>query len=247
MTIFISYSRRDSEFVDRLIQQLEKNGFDAWIDREDIRGGAAWGAAISEAIRRSQAVIVVLSSGSTASDNVARELSLADQHKRPIIPVRFEASPLSAALEFQLAGLQIIEFTQAGFSDSVDKVVQALHTLSPPGFQAGEQIEPNKTTTQQKSRAGSLQLQGYWLLGTLLVVTVLVIGIKQMGAERRDPRTGGAQERASPVPDSAAEPAASLGTHPEARAGAGVAGYQVLAVQASSHGSDKRTLSFPFE
>ena len=248
--IFISYSRRDSEFADRLIHELEARGFDAWVDREDIRGGTAWRASISQAMRQCQAVIVVLSPRSAASENVAKELSLADHHKRPIIPISLEPCAIPAALEFQLAGLQIIEFTQAGFSDSVDKVVQALHTLSPyplpAGFQADEQIKPNKTTTQQKSRAGSLQLQGYWLLGTILVVTGLVIGLKQMGAlERRDPRTGGAQERASPVPDSAAEPAASLGTHPEVRAG--VQGYQVLAVQASSHGSGKRTLRFPFE
>jgi TIR domain len=79
MTIFISYSRHESEFVDRLIRELEKSGFDAWFDREDIRGGAAWGASISQAIRQCQAVIVVLSSRSTASDNVAKELSLADR------------------------------------------------------------------------------------------------------------------------------------------------------------------------
>src|SRR4029450_10000824 len=188
---------------DRLIHELEARGFDAWVDREDIRGGTAWRASISQAMRQCQAVIVLLSPPSPPSENVAKELSLADHHKRPIIPISLEPCAIPAALEFQLAGLQIIEFTQAGFSDSVDKVVQALQTLSPPCFHAGEQIEPNKTTTQQKSRAGSLQLQGYWLLGTLLVVTVLVIGIKQMGAERRDPRTGGAQERASPVPDSA--------------------------------------------
>jgi TIR domain len=79
MTIFISYSRHDSEFVDRLIHELERYGFDAWVDREDIRGGAAWGASISQAIRRCQAVIVVLSPRSAASDNVAKELSLADR------------------------------------------------------------------------------------------------------------------------------------------------------------------------
>src|SRR5262245_25023526 len=122
MTIFISYSRHDSEFVDRLIHELEKSGFDAWVDREAIRGGAAWGASISQAIRRSQAVIVVLSPRSAASDNVAKELSLADHHKRPIIPVRYKPGAIPDALEFQLAGLQIIEFNRAGFSNSVDDV-----------------------------------------------------------------------------------------------------------------------------
>jgi TIR domain len=248
--IFISYSRRDSEFADRLIHELEARGFDAWVDREDIRGGTAWRASISQAMRKCQAVIVVLSPRSAASENVAKELSLADHHKRPIIPISLEPSAIPAALEFQLAGLQIIEFTQAGFSDSVDKVVQALHTLSPyplpAGFRAGEQIDQNKTTAQDKSRAGFLPLQGYGLLGTILATTGLVIGLKQMGAfERREPRTRGAQGPVSPISDSAAEPAASLGINPEAIAG--VSAYQALAVHVGSHSSDKRTLRFPFE
>jgi hypothetical protein len=129
--IFVSYSRRDSEFADRLIRELEERGFDAWVDREDIRGGTAWRESISQAMRQCQAVIVVLSPRSAASPNVAKELSLADHHKRPIIPVSLEPFAIPAALEFQLAGLQMIDFTQAGFSDSVDKVVQALDTLSP--------------------------------------------------------------------------------------------------------------------
>jgi hypothetical protein len=186
--IFISYSRRDSEFADRLIRELEARGFDAWVDRKDIRGGTAWRESISQAMRECQAVIVVLSPRSAASPNVAKELSLADHHKRPIIPISLEQFAIPAALEFQLAGLQIIEFTESGFSDSVDKVVQALRMLSPyplsAGFGAGEQIEGSKTATQQKSRAGSLQLQGYWLLATI-VVTGLVIGLSKAGGSRQ--------------------------------------------------------------
>ncbi len=37
--IFISYSRLDREFVDRLIEALEQRGFDIWVDRKDIGGG----------------------------------------------------------------------------------------------------------------------------------------------------------------------------------------------------------------
>ncbi len=49
--IFVSYSRSDSDFVDKLIGELEQSGLHVWVDREDIGGGDRWRASISEAIR----------------------------------------------------------------------------------------------------------------------------------------------------------------------------------------------------
>ena len=37
--IFVSYSREDQSVVDRLAQSLKQSGFNAWVDREGIRGG----------------------------------------------------------------------------------------------------------------------------------------------------------------------------------------------------------------
>jgi hypothetical protein len=251
-TIFISYSRRDTAFADRLIHELEERGFDVWVDRQDIRGGSSWRASISQAMRQCQAVILVLSPRSAASENVAKELSLADHHKRPIIPVSLEPCAIPAALEFQLAGLQIIEFTQAGFSDSMDKVVQALHALPPYSLHAGaradEQVIPIKTATQEKSTIESVQRQGYWLLATMFVASGLLIGLKQVGVFEqmgvcnwRGPRTGETSRR----PNSAAEPVASLGTNPEANAG--VAAYRVLTIHVDSQSSHKHPFAFRFE
>ena len=222
MTIFISYSRHDSEFVDRLIHELERRGYDAWVDREDIRGGAAWGASISQAIRQCQAVIVVLSPRSASSDNVAKELSLADHHKRPIIPLRFEPGAIPAALEFQLAGLQIIEFNRAGFSNSVDQVVQALRALPHPAARrpSEQQIEPIQT--RQKSPTGSLRRKAYWLLASILVVAGLIVTLRQMRIfDRRDRRANLVQRHPAPSAGTAT-PAPSRGANPEAKAGVGV-------------------------
>jgi hypothetical protein len=238
MTIFVSYSRHDSEFVDRLIQELERRGFDAWVDREDIRGGAAWGAAISQAIRRCLAVIVVLSPHSGASANVAKELSLADHHKRPIIPIRFEPGAIPAALEFQLAGLQIIEFSRGGFSNSADQVVQALRALPRPP--AAEQIERIQTGTQEKSKPGSLRHKGLWLIAGILVAAGLIVTLRQMGVfDRRDRRTTLVQRRATP-PAAIAVPDSRRGASPEAKTG--VAAYKVLAVKIDPYKPDKQTL-----
>jgi hypothetical protein len=85
--IFISYSRKDKGFVDGLVQDLGENGFEVWIDREDIVGGERWRAQIVEAIRSCDAFLIILSPQSVASDNIAKELALAEKNKRRIIPV----------------------------------------------------------------------------------------------------------------------------------------------------------------
>jgi hypothetical protein len=58
---FISYSRADSAFADKLTDDLEERGIPVWIDRESIEGGAAWRASISKAIRSCCAFILTLS------------------------------------------------------------------------------------------------------------------------------------------------------------------------------------------
>jgi hypothetical protein len=48
--VFISYSRRDKEFVRSLQAALEKEGREAWVDWEDIPPTADWMAEIHAAI-----------------------------------------------------------------------------------------------------------------------------------------------------------------------------------------------------
>lgn len=61
--VFISYSRKDLSFVEQLATDLKKAGLDVWYDVSSLGGGARWRVEIEAAIKNSQFVIVVLSSG----------------------------------------------------------------------------------------------------------------------------------------------------------------------------------------
>ncbi len=74
--IFISYSRKDINFVRRLAGDLEKAGYDVWWDLTDLRGGDDWVRVIPEAIKNSDKIIVVLSPNSTISEWVEKGSSL---------------------------------------------------------------------------------------------------------------------------------------------------------------------------
>jgi len=58
---FVSYSRRDGEFVQRLVAALAANGKDLWVDLEDIPKSADWRARIEAGIESAKAVVVVVS------------------------------------------------------------------------------------------------------------------------------------------------------------------------------------------
>jgi len=75
MPIFISYSHRDSEFVDRLAFQLVQNKVSIWIDRWEINVGDSLLTKVQEAITGASTLLVVLSRASVGSAWVQREIN----------------------------------------------------------------------------------------------------------------------------------------------------------------------------
>jgi hypothetical protein len=59
--IFISYGRDDStnEFVDRLHDDMEANGFNAWLDRRDIVLGTIWDIAIQQGLESCRGLLFI--------------------------------------------------------------------------------------------------------------------------------------------------------------------------------------------
>lgn len=124
--VFISYSRTDSAFADRLIKNLSERGVESWVDRENIEGGQMWRSAISQAIAGCDVFLVVLSPNCVQSKNVVKELSLAESHDRPILPILFETCKIPPEMDYQLAGLQWVEFAGNQYEQSFDRLVKAL-------------------------------------------------------------------------------------------------------------------------
>lgn len=66
--VFLSYSRKDLEFVEKLAGDLKKSGFEVWYDLSGLAGGAHWRREIETAIKNSQYIVVVLSPDSVESE-----------------------------------------------------------------------------------------------------------------------------------------------------------------------------------
>lgn len=127
--IFISYSRKDIDFVRKLAGDLEKAGYDVWWDITDLRGGDEWVTRIAAAIDASQTVLVVLSPNSIQSEWVRKEYTEAiGLHKR-IIPIMFTPCPVP----FALNTINYVNFTSDEYQDNFATLLSALgYTDEPP-------------------------------------------------------------------------------------------------------------------
>ncbi len=86
-SVFISYSRRDKDFVARLHDALAARDYQVWVDWEDIPPSAEWFAEIRAGVDGADGFIYVLSPDSAESTVCAQELDHAvEQHKR-VVPI----------------------------------------------------------------------------------------------------------------------------------------------------------------
>lgn len=130
--IFISYSRKDMDFVRKLAGDLEKAGYDVWWDISDLRGGDDWVRQIPEAIRLSQFVLVILTPDSVESEWVRKEYTQALSLRKKIIPIML----VPGAVPFALNTINFINFARGEYTDNYKKLLEAMdYTGEPPAIQ----------------------------------------------------------------------------------------------------------------
>src|SRR6266545_489201 len=126
--IFVSYSRRDTESVDRIVEALRGAGYDVWIDRGGIAGARLWRREIVVAIRDSNAFLIALSPHSVASDNVRKELDLCSDYHRHIVPLILAETTIPEEMDYQLAGIQRVDCQS--FDTGFQELCRALESLN---------------------------------------------------------------------------------------------------------------------
>lgn len=145
--IFISYSRVNTDFVTRLINDLTRQGFNVWMDQRDIGAGQRWDTVIQDALETCGLFIIILSPYSVESENVLDELSYAVNEKKRIIPILLE----NCEIPYRIARLQFVNFTgdyQTGFQHLISEI---------------KQTSPQRPITVKKKKEPSRPI--FWLMG----------------------------------------------------------------------------------
>ena len=126
--VFISYSRKDTDFVRRLDEALKSRGREAWVDWEDIRPTEEWMQAIYAAIDGADTFIFVLTPDSVTSAVCGREIAHAAAHNKRMVPIVARELYAGTAPE-ALAKLNYIFFRESDdFEKATDTLINALDT-----------------------------------------------------------------------------------------------------------------------
>ena len=138
--LFISYSRAQTPFVDRLADQLEHNGYSLWLDYQSLVPARPWLQQIEAWIDAADVVLLVVSKESINSKNVAPEWKRAVERNKRIILVIFEAVPLPKELQ----GCEWVDF-RADYSGAFQLLTKSMEVPTPspsPAPQAGFKAPP---------------------------------------------------------------------------------------------------------
>lgn len=88
--VFISYSRRNKEFVQELHSALERTGREIWVDWENIPVAVDWWEEIQLGIELADTFVFVLSPDSADSKICGQEIEAALRHNKRLVPVVYQ-------------------------------------------------------------------------------------------------------------------------------------------------------------
>jgi hypothetical protein len=125
--IFISYSRKDIAFADRLDAGLKARGFDTLIDRSDIHAFEEWWKRIEVLIAGADTLVFVLTPDAVQPGTAAlKEVAFAASLNKRLAPIVFRPVE-DKSVPQELAKLNFIFFDDATqFEQSADKLADAL-------------------------------------------------------------------------------------------------------------------------
>jgi WD40 repeat protein len=126
--VFVSYSRRDAEFVQRLARELELRGKDVWVDVGGIRDAEVFPEALRLAIQGSDGFVFVISPDSIGSRFCEQEVEHAVELNKRIVPLVLHEVPDERVPEGIRVRNWIPAAADGGFAETVKRLVAALET-----------------------------------------------------------------------------------------------------------------------
>ena len=127
--VFISYASEDRGRILDLVERLRGAGVSVWIDQMGIEGATMWSQEIVEAIDSCKVLILAISQRSTESENVVKELALASERRKKILPVCLDSSGIPKTMEYQLAGIQRVEYVEGEEEQGLLAMIRSLGKL----------------------------------------------------------------------------------------------------------------------
>jgi formylglycine-generating enzyme required for sulfatase activity len=195
--IFISYASEDAAVAERIRVGFEQSGVACWIAPRDIEPGTSFPAAITAAIRSSNALVLLLTSQSNQSRHVLSEVELAFNAGKPILAVLVGRLTPSPDLQYFIATTHWFD-AESSFDDAdMAKLHADLAKLL-----AGERLR--LTRSEADGRRRRMQLIAAAAALVLVIAAVIYVLLWRSGAtpapQSSIPPTGNVNPTDVPTP-----------------------------------------------
>jgi len=141
MPIFISYSHKNKEFVDKLAIQLVARNVNIWLDRWELNLGDSLIDKVQDAVDGASALLVILSKESTSSEWCKKELSSGllrelEEKRVVVMPVLLE----DCDIPIFARGKLYADF-RSNFDDGLRTVVEGIAKITNPYLSRAKEPE----------------------------------------------------------------------------------------------------------
>jgi hypothetical protein len=141
---FVSFSFKDYDLAYGIVQELQtRHGLNCWICTQELRAGTSYKAEIVKAINASNALVLIGTCHSLASEQVASEIGYTRNQRKKIIPFMCDTTEPTGEIAYDLGALHRIAAFVPPMSDRIDElaaVLKSIRAQSAPSV--GETPEP---------------------------------------------------------------------------------------------------------
>ncbi|GIL14412.1 MAG: hypothetical protein BroJett038_31320 [Chloroflexota bacterium] len=149
---FISYSRKDTDFVNRLERDLNARGLLTWRDIHSIPGGAKWFRRIKSGLESSYAMLYIDTPNAEYSEWVEKEFLYGAAIGLPVIPVKIDAGFMS----LHTINLNPILCDEANYAVGLVKIAAELAALPKKPVVPGALPPPEQADDAAPDESGRL-------------------------------------------------------------------------------------------
>ncbi|MEZ5291555.1 MAG: toll/interleukin-1 receptor domain-containing protein [Vicinamibacterales bacterium] len=175
--VFVAHAAEDSATALELAAKLEEHGVTCWLAPRDVAPSRLYAESLYRAIEAAPVFIVLISKAANNSTHVARELEIADQMGRRVVPVRLEDFEATGAFCYYTRAAHFYHWHEdrAGVLAKVtDQVTSARAGLPATGSSDNSHGSTPRLAIDRAGikRALRLSLASAWIGSIALAVTV---------------------------------------------------------------------------
>ncbi len=125
--VFVSYSRKDTTVMEKIVEDLRKANIPVWFDKKGIKHDTSnYEKDIRKALDESFAFVLLASPHSRESNNVSGEIDIATNKDIPIYKVRVYNAEWSECLPMHMTKADVMDCQRENYDTGIEELRQTL-------------------------------------------------------------------------------------------------------------------------